>query len=47
MKKAFKDADLVIESMDENVKEKIEFYQKIATVLDGKIFLPFVCLYMM
>lgn len=33
---AVKDADLVIESMAEDVKEKIEFYKKVASLLDEK-----------
>lgn len=36
MAKAFKDADLVIESMAENVDDKIEFYEKMAPLLDEK-----------
>jgi len=36
MKTAFKDADIVIECMTENEKEKIELYQKIAPLLDAK-----------
>lgn len=36
MKKAVEDADLVIESMAENEKDKIEFYQKLATCLPAK-----------
>lgn len=35
-KKAFGDADLVIESMAENEEEKIEFYKKLAPVLPEK-----------
>ena len=36
MKKAMEDADLVIESMAENEKDKIEFYKKLAPVLPEK-----------
>lgn len=36
MKKAVEDADLVIESMAENEKDKIEFYQKLAPCLPAK-----------
>ncbi len=36
MAKAFKDADLVIESMAENVDDKIKFYEKMAPLLDEK-----------
>ena len=36
MKKAMKDADLVIESMAENQKAKIEFYEKLAPNLEEK-----------
>ena len=36
MKKAAEDADLVIESMAENEKDKIEFYQKLAPCLPAK-----------
>lgn len=36
MKKAVEDADLVIESMAENEKDKIEFYQKLAPYLPEK-----------
>ena len=36
MKKAMEDADLVIESMAENEKDKIEFYKKLAPVLSEK-----------
>ena len=36
MKKAFKDADLIIESMAENKEDKIAFYEKIAPLLDEK-----------
>lgn len=36
MKKAVEDADLVIESMAENEKDKIEFYQKLAPCLPTK-----------
>lgn len=36
MKKAVEDADLVIESMAENEKDKIEFYQKLAPCLPVK-----------
>lgn len=36
MKKAVKDADLVIESMAENTNEKIAFYQKMAPLLSDK-----------
>lgn len=36
MKKAVEDADLVIESMAENEKDKIEFYQKLAPCLPEK-----------
>ena len=36
MKKAVEDADLVIESMAENVEQKIEFYQKLAPLLPEK-----------
>ena len=36
MKKAFKDADLIIESMAENKEDKIAFYEKMAPLLDEK-----------
>lgn len=36
MQKAVEDADLVIESMAENEKDKIEFYQKLAPCLPAK-----------
>lgn len=36
MKKAFEDADLIIESMAEQVKDKIEFYKKMAPLLPEK-----------
>ena len=36
MKKAFEDADLLIESMAENKDEKIAFYEKMAPLLDEK-----------
>lgn len=36
MKKAVQDADLVIESMAENVEDKIAFYQKLAPLLPEK-----------
>ena len=36
LSKAVEDADLVIESVAENVKDKIEFYQKLAPVLPEK-----------
>lgn len=36
LNEAVKDADLVIESMAENVKDKIEFYQKLAPCLEEK-----------
>ena len=36
MQKAMEDADLVIESMAENEKDKIEFYQKLAPFLNEK-----------
>lgn len=36
LKKAVEDADLVIESMAENEKDKIEFYQKLAPCLPAK-----------
>lgn len=36
MQKAVEDADLVIESMAENEKDKIEFYQKLAPCLPSK-----------
>ncbi len=39
MKKAFKDADVVIESMTENKDAKIEFYKKAAPLLDPKTIL--------
>ncbi len=36
LKEAMKDADLVIESMAENKEAKIEFYKKLAPILDEK-----------
>jgi 3-hydroxybutyryl-CoA dehydrogenase len=39
MKKAFADADLVIESMSENKDAKIDFYKKAAPLLDAKTIL--------
>ena len=36
MEDAMKDADLVIEAMAENKNDKIEFYQKLAPILDEK-----------
>ena len=39
LKDALKDADLVIESMAENVEEKIEFYKKAAPLMPEKTIL--------
>lgn len=39
MRKAVKDADIVIESMAENVEEKIDLYKKLAPMLDEKTLL--------